>query len=104
MFLSLGMNVMAPGDPARSLAAVTQKWSLWAATLMVGLLASGVAVPFVVGIATRLRDAAPTRARMVLYVTLIGLAGHALGRRKRPECSWQLIHRRRQPDRRVGDH
>jgi len=78
MILSLGMDVMAPGDPAKSLAAVTQKWGLFAATLIVGALAAGVAIPFTVGIATRLRDAAPTRARTVLYVTLLGLGGYAL--------------------------
>jgi hypothetical protein len=69
---------MAVGDPAKSLAAATQKWKLWVSTMIIGLLATGFAVPFVVGVATRLRDAAPTRARAALYITLIGLAGYAM--------------------------
>ncbi len=73
MIFSIGMDVMAPGDPAKSLAAVTQKWGLFAAAMIVGVLAAGAAVPFAVGIATRLRDGAPTRARTLLYVTLLGL-------------------------------
>ncbi len=78
MILSLGREVMAPGDPAKSLAAVTQKWGLFATVMIVGTLAAGVAVPFTVGIATRLRDGAPTRARALLYVTLLGLGGYAV--------------------------
>ncbi len=78
MIFSIGMDVMAPGDPAKSLAAVTQKWGLFAGTMIVAVLAAGVAILFAVGIATRLRDAAPTRARILLYVTLLGLGSYAL--------------------------
>jgi len=79
MIFMLGQDAMTPGDPAKVLSVVTQKWGLFAAVNFVGLLASGAAIPFVVGIATRLRDAAPTRARTVLYSTLIGLGAYALG-------------------------
>ncbi len=79
LFFSLGQDIMTPGDPAKSLAAATQKWSLFNLTAVVGLLAAGVAVLFVTGLATKLRDGAPTRARAVLYITLIGLASYALG-------------------------
>jgi hypothetical protein len=77
LFLSLGQDIMAP-EPAKSLAAMTQKWSTFQLASLVGLLTAGVAVPFTVGIATRLRDGAPTRARALLYITLLGLAGHGL--------------------------
>lgn len=79
LFFSLGQDIMTPGDPAKSLAAATQKWSLFNLTAFIGLLAAGVAVLFVTGLAAKLRDGAPTRARAVLYITLIGLASYALG-------------------------
>jgi len=79
LFFSLGQDIMTPGDPAKSLAAVTQKWSLFNLTAFVGLLAAGFAVLFVTGLATKLRDGAPTRARAVLYITTIGLASYAIG-------------------------
>lgn len=78
MIFALGRDAMAP-DPTKSLAAVTQKWGLFAAINFVGLLATGVAVPFLVGVVSRLREPAPTRARAALYVTLLGLAGYAAG-------------------------
>jgi len=78
LFFSLGQDMMS-SDPSKTLAVATQKWSLFKLASLVGLLVAGVAVPFTVGIATRLRDGAPTRARTLLYVTLLGLAGHALG-------------------------
>ncbi len=79
LFFALGQDIMTPGDPAKSLAATTQKWSLFHLTAFVGLLAAGFAVLFVTGLATRLRDGAPTRARAFLYISLIGLASYALG-------------------------
>jgi hypothetical protein len=79
LFFSLGQDIMTPGDPAKSLAATTLKWNLFNLTAFVGLLAAGFAVVFVTGLATKLRDGAPTRARAVLYITLIGLASYALG-------------------------
>jgi len=78
LFLSLGEEMMAP-EPAKSLAVMTQKWSTFQLANVLGVLVVGVAVPFTVGIATRLRDSAPTRARALLYLTLLGLAGHGLG-------------------------
>ena len=77
LFLSLGEEMMAP-EPAKSLAVMTQKWSTVQLASLLGLLTAGVAVPFAVGIAARLRDSAPTRARALLYLTLLGLAGHGL--------------------------
>jgi len=44
LFFSLGQDTMTPGDPAKSLAAVTQKWSLFNLTAFVGLLAAGFGV------------------------------------------------------------
>ncbi|MGH2405593.1 MAG: hypothetical protein ACRDGN_14205 [bacterium] len=78
MFLALGMDAMSE-DPATSLVATARKWPMYAAVSLVGVLATGFAVPFVVGIAARLRDPAPTRARALLYLTLIGLAAYGLG-------------------------
>lgn len=79
LFFSLGQDIMTPGDPAKSLAATAQKWSLFHLTAFVGLLAAGFGVLFVVGLATKLREAAPTRARALLYIAITGLAGYALG-------------------------
>lgn len=78
LFLSLGPDVMAPGDPAKSLSAATAKWGIFRLTAFVGLLAAGFALLFVVGLATKLREGAPTRARTLLYLTVIGLGGYAL--------------------------
>jgi hypothetical protein len=75
---SLGADVMAPGDPARALSAVTQKWSLWVFASLVGVVTTGAAVLFTVGLTSRVRDQAPTRARAILYFVLIGLTGYAL--------------------------
>jgi hypothetical protein len=77
MFFQLGMDVMSP-DPAQALQAVAAKWGLFAAAALVGLLAAGTAVPFTVAVAARLRDAAPTRARTLLYLVLIGLAAYGI--------------------------
>ncbi len=85
LFFSLGQDVMTPGDPAKSLAAATQKWGMFRLASFVGLLAAGFAVLFVAALATKLRDAAPTRARAILYITLIGLGSFALG-----SMTWML--------------
>jgi hypothetical protein len=77
LFFSLGQDIMAP-EPAKSLAVMTQKWSMFQLASLVGLLTAAVAVPYAVGIATRLRDSAPTRAKAFLYITLLGLAGYGL--------------------------
>jgi hypothetical protein len=79
LFMSLGEDVMTPGDPAKSLSAARDKWSMFRLASLAGMAAAGVAVVFVVGIATRLREAAPTRARVLLYLVLIGLGAYALG-------------------------
>lgn len=78
LFFTMGQDLMSP-NPSTTLALVTQKWSQFRLASLVGLLTVGFAVPFTVGIATRLRDSAPTRARALLYLVLIGLAGHGLG-------------------------
>jgi len=78
LILSLGQDIMTPGDPAKSLAAATQKWSMFNLASFIGLLAAGFSVLFVVGLATKLRDGAPTRARALLYLVLIGLGSYAL--------------------------
>lgn len=79
LMLSLGQEVMDPSDPAKAMAAVTQRWSTWMAAVLLGLLAVGFSVVFVTGLAGRLHGAAPTRSRAVLYLGLIGLAGFGIG-------------------------
>ncbi len=76
---STGVNLMAPGDPAQTLAAFTQKAGSWMPIGLVGALASAVAAIFLAGLSSRLHDKAPTRSRAVLYFGLIGLSAHALG-------------------------
>jgi hypothetical protein len=78
LFLMLGEDMMSP-DPSKSLALVTQKSGQFRAATLLGVLATGFAVPFTVGLATRMRDSAPTRSRAFLYLLLIGLVGHGVG-------------------------
>ncbi len=76
---STGVNLMAPGDPAQTLAAFTQKAGSWMPIGLAGALASAFAAIFLAGLSSRLHDKAPTRSRAVLYFGLIGLSAHALG-------------------------
>ncbi len=65
-------------DPARALAQIAGDRWLWRLSNLAGILASGLAVVFTIGLWVRLREPAPTRATVVLYLAIIGLGGYAL--------------------------
>lgn len=65
-------------EPARALTFVAQNRWLWRINSVVSVLAAGVAVLFAAGLWSRLRDRAPTRGTVGLYLTAIGLGGYAL--------------------------
>lgn len=78
----LGYN--APGfgatfrDPAAVLGFIAGNRWLWRAIRFIGILTSGFAVVFSIGIWSRLRERTPTRAAAGVAFALIGLAGYAL--------------------------
>ncbi len=65
-------------DPAKTLAFISGNRWLWRAINIAGLLVAGVSVLFAAGLWSRLREPAPTRATVGLYLALIGLGGYAL--------------------------
>lgn len=65
-------------DPARTLSFVAQNRWLWRLNGVVGVLTAGFAVLFALGIWSRLREPAPTRGTVSLYLATIGLGGYAL--------------------------
>src|SRR5256712_2332581 len=65
-------------DPARALARFAGAGWLGRLSNLAGILASGLAVVFTMGRWVRLREPAPTRATVVLYLAIIGLGGYAL--------------------------
>jgi len=82
VLLILSFGVPGPGatyaDPAGALAKIAGDRWLWRLSNLAGILASGLAVVFTIGLWVRLREPAPTRATIVLYFALIGLGGYAL--------------------------
>jgi hypothetical protein len=65
-------------DPARTLTFVVQNRWLWRLNGVAGVLVAGFAVLFAVGVWSRLREPAPTRGTVSLYLATIGLGGYAL--------------------------
>ena len=78
IYMSTGLDPGAMADPAMALPAVAQQSGKWMAAGIIFALAVGFSVVFAVGLATRLRDPAPTRARAFLFLTLLGLGGYAI--------------------------
>ncbi len=82
VFLVLSFGVPGTGatyaDPARALASIAGDRGLWRLSNLASILASGLAVVFTVGLWARLREPAPTRATVVLYLAVIGLGGYTL--------------------------
>lgn len=78
LFMTSGWTPEAFADPTTALAFLEEGGShlRWAA--VVGGLNLTALMVFLSGLAERLRPRAPTRASVVLYSGLIGIAGHAL--------------------------
>lgn len=78
LFATTGLDMQAMADPAKALPFIAQQGGRWVATNIAFALGSVVSLLFVAGIASRLRERAPTRAAALLHLSVIGLAGHAL--------------------------
>lgn len=76
LILSSGLTPEVLSDPAKALPYITQNPARWSAPSIIGAIVAGVAVLFVAGLANRLRERTPTRATAVLYLGLLGIAGH----------------------------
>ena len=78
-FVSSGLDMQSAQDPAKALPVLGQKAGLFGAIGVLGLLASGFGLVFTIGLFSRLRDKAPTRAAASLGLALVGLGTHAIG-------------------------
>jgi len=66
-------------DPAKALPVLAQKAGVFTLIGILGVLAAGFGLVFTIGLFTRLKDRAPTRAAAVLGFAFVGLTGHAIG-------------------------
>ncbi len=78
LFLTSGLDPQTASDPSKALSIVTQQGARWTVMGLGFSLATGLAVLLLAALAALLRDKAPTRARALLYLGIIGLAGHGL--------------------------
>mgnify|MGYP001362518874 CR=1 FL=1 len=79
LLISSGLDPQTHQDPAKALPILSQKAGLFAVIGVLGALAAGFGLIFTVGLFSRLRDRAPTRAAAVLGLALVGLTAHAMG-------------------------
>ena len=79
LFISSGLDPQTSQDPAKALPILSQKAGTFAAIGVLGALAAGFGLIFTVGLFSRLRDRAPTRAAAILGLALVGLTAHAMG-------------------------
>ncbi len=79
LILSTGMTPQTASDPDKAIPLLRQKASVFGAIGVLGALAAGFGLIFSIGLFSRLRDRAPTRAAATLGFALVGLTGHALG-------------------------
>jgi hypothetical protein len=79
LILSTGMTPQTALDPDKVIPLLKQKASVFGAIGVLGALAAGFGLVFSIGLFSRLRDRAPTRAAAILGFALVGLTAHALG-------------------------
>jgi len=79
LFMSSGLDPQTASDPAKAIPILSGKPSLFVMLGILAALASGFGLVFSIGLFSRLRELAPTRASAALVLTVVGLAGHALG-------------------------
>jgi len=79
LILSTGMTPQTASDPDKVIPLLKQKAFVFGAIGVLGALAAGFGLIFSIGLFSRLRDRAPTRAAATLGLALVGLTGHALG-------------------------
>jgi hypothetical protein len=78
LFMTTGFDPQSAMDPAKALQFIAQQGGRWAITNIVFALGAAVAVLFTAGLASRLREKAPTRSVALLYFAIIALASYAL--------------------------
>ena len=79
VILSTGLTPQTASDPDKAITLLKQKASAFGTIGVLGALASAFGLIFSIGLFSRLRDRAPTRAAASLGFALVGLSGHALG-------------------------
>lgn len=78
LIMTSGFSMEAMGDPAKTLAFVSQHLGRWRSIGFVGILVTIAAVFYFPGLAARLRDRTPSRATGVLYFGVFGVGFHGL--------------------------
>ncbi len=78
VYISVGLDPEAASDPSKALSVIAQQGGRFAAAGILFAIGTLVAVVFTVGLNSRLREPAPTRAAAFLYLVLIGIAGYIL--------------------------
>ncbi len=77
-FMSTGLDPQTAADPSKAVAVITQQGSRFAAAGILFAIGTLVTLVFTVGLNSRLREPAPTRAAAFLYLAVVGIAGYAL--------------------------
>ncbi len=77
-FMSIGLDPETTADPSKALAVITQQGGRFAAAGILFAIGTLVTAVFVVGLNSRLREPAPTRAAAFLYLVLVGITGYTL--------------------------
>jgi hypothetical protein len=78
LFMVSGFAPDTFAEPNSALAFLQARGGYLRAAVLVGAVGAALTTIFLVGVAARLRDAAPTRAAATLYFGVIGGAGHGL--------------------------
>src|SRR5438309_5437961 len=78
-FMSSGLDPQTASDPAKAIPILAARHSLFVTIGILAVLASGFGLVFTIGLYSRLRESAPTRASAALALAVVGLTGHALG-------------------------
>ena len=78
LFMLSGFSPDTFADAERTVAFLRERGGYLRAAVLVGSLGAGLTTLFVVGLASRLREAAPTRAAATMYLGVMGGVGHGL--------------------------
>ncbi len=79
LFMSSGLDPQTASDPSKAIPILAGKHGLFVLLGILAALTSGFGLVFAIGLFSRLREPAPTRAAASLALTVVGLTGHGLG-------------------------
>lgn len=79
LFMSSGLDPQTASDPSKAIPILAGKHRLFVLLGILAALTSGFGLVFAIGLFSRLREPAPTRASASLALAVVGLTGHALG-------------------------